>query len=367
MRKMKRWVSLSVSLLMAVGLMAGCGGSSSSSTTSGSSATSTSSGSSSSSTVDTSKAKYTLKVGHDHTTTSPFQQCMLEFQKEVESKSNGQIKVEIYPGQQLGSAREMIEMEQNGTLEATLLPTAKFGGFDEQLNLADMPFLADTEEHFLTLMNGEVGTEAMAGLEDIGIHGVAYFPEGFKYITNNVKPITSPADLKGLKIRTMEAPIIMSMFSAWGANPVPIDFSEVYNSLQQNVVDGEENPLLSIHDMKFYEVQKYMTIDSHAYLSYFMSYSKTWFESLPSDLQTVVTDCTMSAATRCHELMTEANDGYLKDITDSGVQVYTLNDSETQAFKDACQSVYSDYRDQIGGDLLDKAVAESKKLAESSK
>lgn len=309
------------------------------------------------------EATYTLKLGHDHTTTSPIQASAEEFKRLVEENSNGQIKVEIYPAQQLGSSREMIESLQIGTLEAVLLPTAKFGGFDQRLNLADMPFIADTEEDFLTIFNGEIGQEAMSGLPDIGITGLAYFPEGFKAITNNVHPITCPDDLKGLKIRTMEAPIIMDMFSAWGANPVPVDFTELYNSLQQNVVDGQENPFLSIHDMKFYEVQKYMTISNHAYLSYFMATSTSWFDALPADLQEVVRQASLDASEYCRQKMSEANDGYLQTIKDYGVEVYTLTADEREAFKTACASLYTDYRDIIGGDLLDRAVAQSAELA----
>lgn len=311
----------------------------------------------------TAAADYTLKFGHDHTTTSPFHVASLSFKEQVEKESGGRISVELYPSQSIGSAREMIEMMQMGTLEATLLPTAKFGGFDQRLNLADMPFLCETEEDFMSLLNGPVGAEAMAGLEDIGIKGIAYFPEGFKYITNNVRPITSPADLAGLKIRTMEAPIIMSMFKCWGANPVPIDFSEVYNSLQQKVVDGEENPLLSIHDMRFYEVQDYMTIDSHAYLSYFLSYSKSWYDSLPADLQDVVMQAGIDAKDYCQELMDEANAEYLRVIEASGTEIYTLSAEETAVFKDACQPVYEEYHDVIGGDILDRAVEEAARLA----
>lgn len=355
---MKRKLSLILASLFLFSAIAGCSNGQSGSGTGGGDSTGGGSGDG---------TTYTLKLGHDHTTTSPFHVCALEFEQAVEEASGGRIQVEVYPAQQLGTAREMIEMMQMGTLEATLLPTSKFGGFDERLNLADMPYLCETEEDFLALFNGEIGQEAMSTLPDIGIKGMAYFPEGFKYITNNSHPITSPDDLKGMKIRTMEAPIIMSMFKCWGANPVPIDFSELYNSLQQKVVDGQENPLLSIHDMKFYEVQKYMTIDSHAYLSYFLSFSNSWFESLPEDLQQVVTDASMDAAERCHELMVEANEGYLQTIVDYGVEVYTLTDEEAEAFKVACEPLYDEYRDTFGGDLLDRAVAESARIAEERK
>ena len=332
---MKKTLALILALVMVAAILAGCSAKTAPAETTTASDTTATTETPAASTD--SSATYTLKLGHDHTTTSPFQTCALAFKDQIEKESNGRITVEIYPAQSIGSSREMIEMMQMGTLEATLLPTAKFGGFDQRLNLADMPFLAETEEDFMAIMNGEIGREAMSGLEAIGIKGMAYFPEGYKYITNNKHTITCPDDLKGLKIRTMEAPIIMSMFKAWGANPVPIDFSEVYNSLQQGVVDGQENPLLSIHDMRFYEVQDYMTIDTHAYLSYFLSFSKAWFDSLPADLQEIVTNASMDAADYCHELMVEANTAYLKTIEDSGTEIYTLSEEETAAFKEACQ------------------------------
>lgn len=362
---MKKTLALILALVMVAAILAGCSAKTAPAETTTASDTTATTETPAASTD--SSATYTLKLGHDHTTTSPFQTCALAFKDQIEKESNGRITVEIYPAQSIGSSREMIEMMQMGTLEATLLPTAKFGGFDQRLNLADMPFLAETEEDFMAIMNGEIGREAMSGLEAIGIKGMAYFPEGYKYITNNKHTITCPDDLKGLKIRTMEAPIIMSMFKAWGANPVPIDFSEVYNSLQQGVVNGQENPLLSIHDMRFYEVQDYMTIDTHAYLSYFLSFSKAWFDSLPADLQEIVTNASMDAADYCHELMVEANTAYLKTIEDSGTEIYTLSEEETAAFKEACQSVYDEYRDVIGGDLLDRAVAMSEEMAAARK
>ena len=122
-------------------------------------------------------------------------------------------QVEVYPAQQLGSAQEMIEGMQMGTIEATLLPTAKFGGFDQTMNILDMPFLFPDEDTLYEIMNGELGEQVMAGLPDIGIRGCAFYGNGFKAITNNIHPIESPDDLKGLKIRTMEAPLIMSTYS----------------------------------------------------------------------------------------------------------------------------------------------------------
>ena len=302
-------------------------------------------------------ATYTLKLAHDANTTSAYQLSALELKRMIEEKSDGRIKVEVYPAQQLGSAQEMIEGMQMGTIEATLLPTAKFGGFDQTMNILDMPFLFPDEDTLYEIMNGELGEQVMAGLPDIGIRGCAFYGNGFKAITNNIHPIESPDDLKGLKIRTMEAPLIMSTYSAWGANPVPVDFSELYSSLQQNVVDGQENPYLTISDMRFYEVQKYMTISKHAYLSYVLTFSDAFLNGLPEDLEQVVMDCGKECVQYHRDQMAELNQGYYDNIAASGIAINTLTDEQREAFKDASASVYDEYRDKIGGDLLDAVVA----------
>lgn len=300
--------------------------------------------------------KIVMKLGHDHMTVSPFQKTAEHFKEVVEKNSNGRIEVQIYPAQQLGSSREMIEGMQMGTVEMTLLPTAKFGGFDQRLTLVDLPFLAPNEEVLFKMLEGDIGREMMSGLDSIGIKGLSFYAEGFKAFTNN-KEIHKPADFKGMKIRTMEAPVIMAQYKAWGANPVPIDFAEVYNSLQQKVVDGQENPIISIHDMKFYEVQKYMVLSDHAYLSYFMSVSKKWFDGLPADLQKIVWDAGLETAQYHKGLMAEANAAYIENIKASGkTTVYALTPEEKEAFKEASKPVYDEFRDVIGADLLDRAL-----------
>ena len=336
---MKKTLALILALVMVAAILAGCSAKTAPAETTTASDTTATTETPAASTD--SSATYTLKLGHDHTTTSPFQTCALAFKDQIEKESNGRITVEIYPAQSIGSSREMIEMMQMGTLEATLLPTAKFGGFDQRLNLADMPFLAETEEDFMAIMNGEIGREAMSGLEAIGIKGMAYFPEGYKYITNSKHTITCPDDLKGLKIRTMEAPIIMSMFKAWGANPVPIDFSEVYNSLQQGVVDGQENPLLSIHDMRFYEVQDYVLESNHMFSPNFWVINEDFYQGLTDEQREALESSIDEAAAYNWDISIEYDNEAKANIEAAGTTTIIVPD---EAFKtqlrDAMGPVY---------------------------
>lgn len=305
---------------------------------------------------------YTLKLGHDMMPDTPFQKSALKFKELVEQRSNGKIKVEVYPAQQLGSSREMIEGLQLGTIEGILLPTAKFGGFDQRLTLVDMPFLFPNGDVLWKILDGPIGRELLDNLKSIGLKGIAFYAEGFKAITNN-KEIHNPSDFVGQKIRVMEAPIIMAQFKAWGANPVPIDYSEVYNALQQHVVDGQENPLLSIVAMKFYEVQKYVILSEHAYLSYVLVLNDKWYSSLPKDLQDVVFNAGIEAAQYQKKLMAEAEKEYIETIKKFGTTVYTLTPEEKEVFRKASQPVYDEFKKVIGDDLFNrtlKAIEEAK-------
>ncbi|KAB3529695.1 TRAP transporter substrate-binding protein [Alkaliphilus serpentinus] len=299
--------------------------------------------------------KIVLKFAHDYTTNSPYHEAALKYKEILEEKTNGRIEVQIYPAQQLGSAREMIEGMQMGTIEMVWTPTAKYAGFDQKLTVLDLPFIFPSEDIMWEALEGEIGQELMAGLETIGIKGISFNAEGYKHFTAD-KPIKGPDFFKGMKIRTMEAPVIMAQFKAWGANPVPIDFAEVYNALQQKVVDGQENPIISNHDMKFYEVQDWITVADHAYLTYFLAASNKWFESLPKDLQDAVVEAGIEMR-EIHKVMTnEANEGYMKNMMNAGTQVYYMTPEEIETLKELSKPVYVEFRDKIGGELIDKLI-----------
>lgn len=300
------------------------------------------------------KGKYTMIFAHDHTTTSPFQTSAERFKKLVEERSEGRMEVQIYPSMQLGTSREMIEGLQLGSIQMVNLPTAGFTGFDNRFTLVDMPYLFPDEDTLWEVLDNEIGRELLDGLESQGFKGLSFYAEGFKAMTNN-RLIRRPEDLKGLRIRTMNSPVIMDQYKAWGANPVPIDFGEVYNSLQQGVVEGQENPLLSIHDMKFYEVQDYMIMSEHAYLSYVNVMNKAWFDSLPEDLKKIVWDTGLEVAQEHKALMKKMNETYFKDIQSSGIKIIELTPEEKEAFRQASLPVYDEYRTKIG-DLLDRTI-----------
>ncbi len=216
---------------------------------------------------------YEMKLHHDLAADSPQHVGAEKFKELVEEKTEGQVEVKLFPSGQLGDDVEVAELIQSGSVESGIIPTAKLSTFDASMQLPDLPFLFPGREAAYEVLDGEVGKELLAGLDDIGLTGASFWESGFKQFTNNVR-IESPSDFEGLKIRTMESPIVIEQFNALDANPVPISFAETYNALQQNVVDGQENPLVSIVKMKFYEVQDYTIISNHGYLAYAFLMSK---------------------------------------------------------------------------------------------
>ncbi len=181
--------------------------------------------------------------------------------------------------------------------------------------------------------------------------GVTFWESGFKQFTCNAA-VTGPDDFKGKKVRVMQSPLIMSQFKALGANPVPIAFAETYSALQQGVADCQENPLVSIVKMKFYEVQSDVVISNHAYLGYAFVYSKRWFDSLKPEVRDVLVKVAREMTNFEREETSRREQGYLAEIRKSKAKVTSLTPAQLQAFRTATQPVYAEYEKAIGKDLM---------------
>ena len=217
----------------------------------------------------------------------------------------------------------------------------------------DTPFLFPTQESTMKLFKSDLAQEMMSGLDDIGIHGLAFYSSGSKNFTNNYE-IHKPEDFQGLRIRTQEAPIIMEMYKAWGATTTAIDIMELYNALQNKTVDGQENPFLSIANLRLYEVQNYMVVSSHSYLEYIMCASGQWWNGLDDATKTLIQEVVNENQQFCYDRLQEYNKEYYDTITSSDITVYELTDEERQAFKDASAPVYEIFGAEIGTDLLNR-------------
>jgi tripartite ATP-independent transporter DctP family solute receptor len=303
------------------------------------------------------KAKFTIRLGASQPADHPMTTAMNKFKELVEKESNGQIKVQVYPANQLGSQVEMNEGVKSGTVTMTYSSIAYIGGnFDPNYNAFLMPFLVtkDNINKAYAALDGESGSQLSKEMEAVGIKPLGYGPIGFRHITNSKHAIKSPADLNGIKIRLQPNNVQIDTFKALGANPTAMDFSEVYSGLQQKVVDGQENPIDIIFTNKFQEVQKYLTLSGHFYDYAGLWMNKKYFDALPQDLQKVVTDSGQKMVQFHRELYVQKEADYLAKLKQAGMEVYEPTAAEIAQFKEKSKSVYDKYLNET----KDKAFAQ---------
>ncbi len=306
-------------------------------------------------------AKWNMKFGHDMPEDSAQHVAALKYADLVKERTKGQVEIKVFPAQQLGTDPEMVQQAQMGTLEIVLPPTAKISGFAAQLQLADLPFLFPSKEICYQVLDGPVGDKVLALLDAKGLKGVSFWESGFKQITAN-KAIRKPEDFAGMKVRVMESPLLIAQYKQVKANPVPIDFAETYNALQQGVVDAQENPLVSIVNMKFYEVQKYTMLSNHGFLGYAFLFSKKVYDGLPADIQKIMRDTARELASFERQDTARREGGYIERIKKGGSEIVTLSPQELQAFEKAFRPVHQQFAKTIGEDLLKETYAHIEKL-----
>ena len=279
------------------------------------------------------------------------------FKPYVEQHTDGEIIVELYPNGQLGGDRQVIEAVGLGTIHMTIPAVAVLSGFDPHFQVFDLPFLFKSRQEAYDALDGELGTKLNELLPPLGIKNLAYAENGFRMITNNRGPVTKPADLKGLKIRTMENPIHMATFRALGANPTPMSFGELYTALQQKTVDAEENPIPLIYTSKFYEVQKYCSLSGHVYAATALLVNDDWFNSLPEKHQKVLQDAAKIYRTEQRKISAQQDKEMIESLKKNGMIVNEITPSEKKAFSAATAVVYKEFADMVKGgqELIDLA------------
>jgi tripartite ATP-independent transporter DctP family solute receptor len=303
------------------------------------------------------KAKYTIRLGAAQPADHPMTTAMNKFKELAEKDSNGQIKVDVYPANQLGSQVEMNEGVKSGTVTMTYSSIAYMGGnYNPNYNAFLLPFLVskDNISKAYAALDGEAGNQLAKEMQAVGIKPLGYGPIGFRHITNSKHAIKTPADLSGIKIRLQPNNVQIDTFKALGANPTAMDFSEVYSGLQQKVIDAQENPIDIIFTNKFQEVQKYLTLSGHFYDYAGLWMNKKYFDDLPQDLQKVVTDSGQKMVQFHRELYVQKEADYLAKLKQAGMEVYEPTVDEINQFKQKSKSVYDKYLNET----KDKAFAQ---------
>lgn len=295
-----------------------------------------------------------LRFGHNIGTDSAMHLAAQKFADRVREKTGNRVRIAIYPNQKLGNDHEMVEMARSGELDIALTPTAKLSTLIPAMQFPDLPFLFPTPKDAYAILDGEAGKLLLDQMLPYGLVGAAIWENGFKQFTAN-RPIRRPEDFNGLNIRIMKSRIISEQFRALNANPIPIDFHATYQALKDGVVDGQENPLVAIANMKFHEVQSHLTVSNHAYLGYVLYFSKPVFDTLPGDIQKLLME-TARGLTSFERLETQNREkGFLATIASSGTEIYHLSDAELDRFREDTAHITEEYREIIGADIVEKA------------
>jgi tripartite ATP-independent transporter DctP family solute receptor len=296
-------------------------------------------------------AQVTVKVGHDQPEPSTHHQAALKWKELVEQRTGGKIRVQVFPSSQLGSGTQMVEQAQAGALEVAILPTAWIAPLAPSVQVLDLPFLFPNREVAHRVIDGPAGEAILQPLEKVNIKGIVFWESGFKQFTGNF-PIRQPSDYKGTKIRTMPAPVLQEQFKAFGAVPTMINFSELYSALQQKVVDGQENPIATIANMKFFEVQKHLTLSDHGFIAYVFMVNKPFLDKLPADQRDALVTSAKEASKYQRELIEKAEAVHLETFKKAGLEIVRPTPEQRAEFEKASQPVYDWYTAKFGGETL---------------
>ena len=298
--------------------------------------------------------EYTIKVAYIGSDSHPTMRAMKEyFVKPIEEGSQGRIKVELYPNAQLGGDREISEGVQMGTIQMAIPASAPLAGFDKRVQVLELPYLFTTKQAAFEAADGILGEKLNSYLAAKGMLILGFQENGFRHVTNNRGPVKAPADLKGIKIRTMENPIHLAFFKAVGANPTPMSWGELYTALQQGTVDAQENPYAMIVDGKFYEVQKYVSETGHVFSFEVLIANKKFMDNLPADLNALVVKSAREATLKQREYMDEEEAAFKEEVIQGGMTANSLTPEEKQPFVDAAEKVYPMFEKDFGEEVME--------------
>lgn len=331
---LKKIVALATSMALVGSLLVGCGGS----PTSGGGA-----------------EKVRLKMSVTGSDSSTWTKGAQKFADIVKEKTNGEVEIKVYPNEQLsgGNQGKGIEMLRNGSTDLSFHSNIIYSIMDERFGVISLPWLLPDYETVDAKLNGEGGNAVNKMLDEIGIVGLGFGENGFRQITNSKKAINTPEDLKGLKVRVPGIKMYISLYKALGADPIAMNFSEVFTALQQKAIDGQENPTDIISSSKIYEVQDHLSVWNYSYDSIILGMNKEKFESLKPEHQKAIKEAAAEACNYQVKINREAESDQLKMFEESGMTITTISKENIEAFKEKVNSVYTEYEPIIGKELID--------------
>ena len=299
-------------------------------------------------------AQIEIKLGHVGEPGSLFQKSSDEFARRANAKLGNKAKVVVFGSSQLGGDKELLQKLKLGTVELAL-PSTVMSSEVDLFGIFEMPYLVKDREHMKRIERDVVWPSLVPEAEKKGLAIVAVWENGYRHITNSKRAINVPDDLKGIKLRVPEGKWRVKMFQAYGANPSPMKFSEVFTALQTGVMDGQENPFTQIYSAKFQEVQKFLTLTGHVYTpAYLTAGSKKW-ATLPADVRKILEDTARETQGYVYQTAASEDADLLAKLKSGGIQVNTPN---KDAFIAASKPVYEEFGQEVKGakELIEKSI-----------
>lgn len=282
---------------------------------------------------------YALQAGHSLPDDHPYHIAFEEMAANIEERTEGQVTIDVFANSEIGAERELVEGLTLGTVDMVVTSTAPITNFVPEMEVLDVPFVFQSRDAAVEVLEGEIGDELAAQMEEQGIILMSWGENGYRHVTNGIRPVEAPADLEGLKIRTQENEIHLAAFEALGAQPTPMAWTEALTALQQGVVDAQENPAIVADQFNLYEAnQEFMTLTGHVYSVAAYLLSAQTYEELPEDLREIVIEEGQAAGARQRELIIEMEAESLQNLKDQGVQI--IEEVDLAPFQEAVQPVY---------------------------
>lgn len=356
---MKKALAILLTGIMVLGTITGCGSSGNSSSASSESGTASSEETAGEAAESTDEKK-SIVIAVPDPESSYIYQAAEEFAKRANEYSGGSLEFSVSGNGSLygGDTAAGIKQLSAGSLQMLILASSVYASFEPGYNVISVPFMFDDQQQLLDYLNSDVGTELMNRTSEMGIKTVGSWTRSMRKVTNSKRPVTGPEDLKGMVLRVPNNSLYVEFFGACGAVTTPMNFSEVYNALQLNTLDGQENPIDVPYSNKFYEVQSYISATDHMADAWVVGMNNALFESLSANQQEAVLKAGEEVQQWNVEFMATEDEAALQVLLDNGMEYNEITEEGRQQFVEISQSCYDKFKELIADDELFEATAE---------
>src|SRR5699024_10055413 len=292
----------------------------------------------------------TLQLGHELPEDTPASDAIEEMAEEVEEKTDGRVKFDVFPDDQLGGESEVLEQMSLGSTDAAGLMVGSMQTLNKKFAIEDLPYMFKDKKHAREAYRGDFGDQIADLIEDEDLTQIGYLEWGFRHITNSKRPIIETEDMEGMDIRVAESELRVDAFEELGASPTVVDYDELYGALQQGTVDSQENPLSSTVSSKFYEVQDYLSLTGHFYNTVVLSVTTDMWEKISEEDQDVILEVTDRLQKEVEEENDNKEEEYLDVLEDNGMKIN--DDVDKKSFRKKADSVYDKWEEDVFGEEL---------------